>query len=712
MTSQYDIAQTIRRGWEMPIEIWNQIRAEVVQTMGMNYMYAMEMAVRIAHELPSGEHWFPWEDEHDENQAVHTILSVMRDHGVGVYVPPVHRTNFKFDDDMVDTLGSGFCYLKAFNRDKRVYAFNEFFAYPRVDDLLRKCPENFHGKGLIAPSSFFIGNPVRRNDQIYAHLSTDYNHDMENLIEFYYGCYHCDNTVRTKFYSTGIFKHAEDCKDGRSYVVTENLEDGSIRIGGLFDFVARSSKKNAPKGEIKRTRPLTASKDHEDPQVLNFSKTIKGKSIEPEMSRDLYSVPKPEQIETMNDHLMNHKTGDTFPYLAVVGTEEESKDSRLSRLRALRSPYGKENKPEMRINGIILDELEGTILVQNLKDYVDTKNLNKNQMRQNKKFKPLNETSFTKPYLLISRITGEYVPLMSSTSDYTDLHFTLEDGRLLDNQTIVQSNKLPSNQNGVFELSCDYCLNVKDLSQLSLKYFLARPVMKEDFQWGAVSLTVRLIESDTPFLLPKVEAMAIVRTPYTTLEEHSKDPDHADVVFTSEQVHRFQEMYRTGDIADVDEPKAMKAKKSSYSKSSIRNTVKGESGPSHLGEQEGWEQLKGMRKPLVEEGVASVSVDSLDSGREDVGFVPTISKEEYVRRQEALRAEFSKDEHEKSSEDTFDIPDEEARRSLSPPSIMKKPQSNHDVQGASLLKKSLRFEDEDQRGVDGPPNTKDVYVFN
>jgi len=437
---------------------------------------------------------------------------------------------------------------------------------------------------------------------------------------------------------------------------------------------------------------------HTDKQVLGFEKTVKGDGIEPDMTRDLYSVPKPTEIETMADHLNNHKTGDVFPYISVVGNEEETKDGRLSRLRAFRSAYGKENKPEMRINGVTLDELEGTILVKHLKDHVDESKLNRQQVKQNKKFKPLDEMRFKKSYLQISRITGEYVPLMSSTADYTELYFTLEDGRLLDNQTIVQSNKMPTNQNGVFELSCDYCINISDIDQLSLKYFLSRPIMKEGFQWGSVSLTIRMSEADTPYLTPKVEAMAIVRAPFTTLEDHAKDPDHADVVFTAGQVEKFKSMYRAGDIMDIDEAKKERTKVSSYSKSTIRGQVKGEEGPSHLADQSGWEHLKGMRKPRLAEDVASVSVPSEDE--EDITVSQT-TRAEYEAQQEKLRQQFEGI----GSDATEELADSDVVRSSSPYSERQSRSIDQVTPPRSALKKT-RFETGDMS-----PDTSNVFNY-
>jgi len=401
--------------------------------------------------------------------------------------------------------------------------------------------------------------------------------------------------------------------------------------------------KNLLSGGRKRSKSkvestaLTHSKNHDLPQVVGFSPGVKDGKKEPDIRRELYSVPKPEEKETMADHINNHKQGDIFPYFAITGRQEEQKDGRLARLRSYTSPYGKSVKPDMRINGISLDQLEGKLHIDDLKAHVDQNLLSKEQSRQNKKFKNLDDHVFKKPYVQLVRVTGEFVPLLSNSADYTDLMFSLQDDRLLENQTVVQSNKIPTNSNGVFELACDYCIPTKDIRQLSLVYNLARPIMREDFQWGAVSLTIRVAESDTPYLTPKVEAMAIVRAPYTAVEEADVDLDHKDVTYTTGHIKRFREMYMNGEIVDNDMPLQERLKSSSYSKSSMRGAVKGVKGPDHFGEQSGWGHLDGMRKPKIGDDLASVSVPSGED--EDDGEVEPMKLELWKKQQEKLRLE-------------------------------------------------------------------------
>jgi len=383
-------------------------------------------------------------------------------------------------------------------------------------------------------------------------------------------------------------------------------------------------------------RGVSRSSDHEHAQVV-FKDTANDGSKTAEMSRELFSFPKPETKETMADYLNNHKEGDIFPYIAVTGKEEESKDSRLARMRAFVSPYNKSVKPEMRINGVVLDMLVGSLHIDDLKSYVDQTRLSKAEKRENKSFRNIEEHVFTKPYVQLRKVIGEFVPLLSGTADYTDLVLSLQDGRLLDNQVIVQSNKLPTNSSGIFELSCDYCIPTKDIKQLSIKYELARPIMKEDFQWGAISFSISISESDTPYLTPKVEAMAVVRAPYTAMEEVLSDPDHKDVTYTSSQIKQFRQLYSQGDIADNDEPMRERMKISSYSKSTIRGAQKALQGPSHLGNVDGWSQLQGMKKPLLADGEASVDAAS---GDEDDIDVKQTTRDEWEKEQERVRKQF------------------------------------------------------------------------
>jgi hypothetical protein len=600
-----------------------------------------------------------------------------------------------FSDELVDILDIGFCYLKPIPTHRRAAAFKNLYAFPTLFQLLNFA-DSYGSPGCIDNFSVVVKCIYTKEGCYpYGHI-VNFMHESD--IKFLASCEGCRRSEVLDFYChREWFDHQHPCEMKPHEYVCSPLDDEHycIPMGGFLDVFKSSGGRQSSQSTRTKT-PISQSKNHEDKQILRFTQTVKGNGGDPDMHRDLYSVPRPEEVENMADHLQNHKPGDNFPYLAVVGNEEESKDSRLARLRAYKTPYGKENKPEKRINGIILNELEGILKVEQLKDYVTTEGLSKTRQKENKKFTPIASSSFKKPYVQITRITGEYVPLMSSTANYTDLHFTLEDGRLLEHQTIAQSANIPSNQNGVFELSCDYCINTSDLDQLSLKYFLARPIMREGRQWGAVSLSIRLSESDTPYITPKVDAMAIVRTPYTTLEERQKDPDHADVLFTSGHIRTFQEMYRAGEIVDVDEPKKERTKRSSYSKSTIRGAQKGEAGPSHLSSQEGWEHLQGMIKPRLAEGIASISADS--GNEEDDITVEPLKREQYEAQQELMRLEQEMIRKKSVGSDTTeDIPDHEVQRI---DSVMGSDDSQQMALKSSL--KKTRF----------APDTEHVFEFN
>nr|UHM27567.1 MAG: movement protein [Sanya phenuivirus 1] len=403
---------------------------------------------------------------------------------------------------------------------------------------------------------------------------------------------------------------------------------------GLFNMVKSSRKGNKREGGSSRARKeISMSKDHEHVQVIGFQNTANDGSRAAEMGRELFAFPKPSEPENMAKYIENHKDGDIFPFVAVTGKDKETKESRLARMRAFVSPYGKVVKPEMRVNGIILDMLTGSLHLDDLKSHVDGQRLNRQQKRENKSFK-LDEHVFSKPYLQLRKITGEFVPLLSGTADYTELIFSLQDERLLEHQVIVQSDKIPTNSVGIFELSCDYCIPTKDVQQLALKYELARPIMKEDFQWGAVSLSISLCEADTPYLTPKIEAMALVKAPFTSLEDHDYDQDHKDVTYTSGQIKKFREMYQSGDIADNDEPLKERMKKSSYAKSTIRGIQKSTKGPEHVGNMAGWEHMKDMRKPLLPEDEVSVDVGSDEN---EVEISQTVSAAQWKAEQERMR---------------------------------------------------------------------------
>lgn len=364
-------------------------------------------------------------------------------------------------------------------------------------------------------------------------------------------------------------------------------------------------------------------------QNANNTKTEGAK----EMDRTLYEMPMPDNVDAMTDLIKLHKDGDKFPYVGIVGNEGETLDARRSRMLSLKPSLGLRNIPEIEVTGCPLIDTEGEFSMSSLMKYalsfeepeVDTGGIM--PVRPN-----LKNYKLTKQYVHIKSVTGLYTPNMSSTSDFCKLWFVLMDNRLINQSKSGQSNALVSNQEGVMEMSCDYCVSSGDLENFFLGYTLEREIVKPGFQWGTISFYFNVVESDIPYQSAKRDALTVYRMPITTLTERETNADRSDISFTARDVNLMRKMYLRGDIVDVDEPQTSRLKKSSYSKSVLRGATKGED--IEVANESDWGFMKGAKKPRLD--AIEASVDANSEEEEDIQ-VDVQTKRKWEEHQEKLR---------------------------------------------------------------------------
>lgn len=354
-----------------------------------------------------------------------------------------------------------------------------------------------------------------------------------------------------------------------------------------------------------------------------------------DMDRTLYEMPMPENVDAMTDLIKLHKDGDKFPYVGIVGNEGETLDARRSRMLSLKPSLGLRNIPEIEVVGCPLVDIEGEFSMSNLMAYANTL---VDPSPSSTGIQPTTASkknfSITKQYVHIKSVTGLYTPNMSSSADFCRLWFVLIDNRLINKNKSGQSNALVSNQEGVMEMSCDYCVSTSELDDFVLGYTLEREILRPGAQWGTISFYFNLSESDIPYQTSKKDALAVYRMPISTLVERETNADKSDISFTSRDMAMLRKMYMQGDIVDVDEPQKERLKKSSYSKSTLRGTQKGEEIMSSGAD--GWAFMKGARKPRLDAIEASVDEGDEDDDEEDV-VVNLETKKKWEEHQERLR---------------------------------------------------------------------------
>jgi len=452
----------------------------------------------------------------------------------------------------------------------------------------------------------------------------------------------------------------------------------------------------ARKGKRAVVEDQSLKKKVSSSQLFNYKPSVEGSGISG-ADRTLYSMPMPENVDAMTDLIKMHKAGDKFPYVGIVGDEGEDPDSRRARLLAIKPTYNSRHVPEIVVEACPLINTEGEFSMQDLMEFAK-QNVSPVQPPSGPmpKLKTGQDFTITKKYIHIRSITALYTPNVSSTSDYCGFHILLNDTRLINKSKCGQSNSIVSNQEGVMEMSCDYCVSVPDLGSFVLEYQLEREIVKPSFQWGTLTFYFNITESDIPFQTTKKTALAVYRMPMTTLLDRETDADKSNIVFSPEDVNSLRKLFMEGDIVDVDQPQEARLKKSSYSKSTLRGAPKGEQLMQHT--TDGWEMMKDARKPKMDALVASVSAPSENDDYTDDTFNENtlLAKSAWEKEQENLRKQFESRE----DADVFSMnsSDNSPETTLSK-SILK----NSRIENNDKPKKKAMFDEN--------PSTDDMYPF-
>jgi len=360
------------------------------------------------------------------------------------------------------------------------------------------------------------------------------------------------------------------------------------------------------------------------------------------MDRTLYEIPQPSQVDAMTDHIKDHVSGELFPYVGVVGNEGETPDARRARMLALKPSYGRRDVPQIKVEGCPLISREGGFTMDQLLKFAKTNVdvIPSTGPVPSGVHSP--DYTMSKPYVHIRQVTILYTPNVSSTSNYCNLWMNLIDNRLIDADRGSQTNVVVSGQEGIMEMSCDYCVSRVDLLSFSLTYSLERDIVHPGNQWGTASFYFSISESDLPYQSSKVDAMGVYRMPITTLLERKTNADKSDISFTPADLVRLRSLYKQGDIVDVDQPQTARLKTNVYSKTSMRAEAKGKAIDTK--NKPGWEFMDGAKAAQVDAFEASVDPDD-DS---EVPKQEVNMDEVNRRRKETLKAYMTKQEEDRS----------------------------------------------------------------
>lgn len=373
-------------------------------------------------------------------------------------------------------------------------------------------------------------------------------------------------------------------------------------------------------------------------------------------SRELYKYDAPTQSLGMSDLIKQHNSGERFLYGAVSGRSEETSDSRLRRLINFTPPLHRKIIPYDNLPNISLfKETENFPLSPLIKKTKDD----------------------SRPYIRIADAVVIYGALISTDSEFTKIHISIMDNRMLNNKT-AKSMTATSNIEARANLQLSYCFPKAEAEYISLSISRENRFMEEGLQWGVIRIELVMEELAFPVQVDNEPVVAANIYPKTLMEDRTVDPDKIDISITNSDRKKLADIYMEGDIADTTEPVVNRSEAIRYAKSSLAGPKGKKKDVSTQGE---WSFMNNKRIGLTDADNNSVSID------EEGSLKSSSSLGDKMRMLDDIPADVDK---------------------VTVPRSILKSKPNND------LVKKTHFADEnlDNEEVSGEVNSKDVYIFN
>jgi hypothetical protein len=373
-------------------------------------------------------------------------------------------------------------------------------------------------------------------------------------------------------------------------------------------------------------------------------------------SRELYKYDAPTQSLGMSDLIKQHNSGERFLYGAVSGRSEETSDSRLRRLINFTPPLHRKIIPYDNLPNIpLFKETENFPLSPLIKKTKDD----------------------TRPYVRIADAVVIYGALISTDSEFTKIHLSIMDNRMLNNKT-AKTMTATSNIEARANLQLSYCFPKAEAEYIALSITRENRFMEEGLQWGVIRIELVLEELAFPIQVDNDPVVATNVYPKTLMEDREIDPDKIDISITNSDRKKLAEIYMEGDIADTTEPVVNRTEAVKYAKSSL-------AGP------------KGKKKEIASKGEWSFM------SNKRVGLTDADNNSVSIDEEGSIKSSSSMGEKLKMLDD---IPEGIDEKTV-PRSILKNRDSRE-------LVKRTHFADDNSENevVSGEVKSKDVYVFN
>jgi hypothetical protein len=303
-----------------------------------------------------------------------------------------------------------------------------------------------------------------------------------------------------------------------------------IRAGG-----SRASPGNS-RSSGKRPSRSKGLRAAEEAKVQNARESRAG-AIKRGMDEEHFASGISTDQPSLSDKLKSHRAGTLYKYGVITNAPSSERSTMFSRLRSYR--------PAGNVRNITLNDLPLIRMVDDMVDFSISSamtGLPKEEMHD---------------YIFLDAILVHFIPLDSFVNDKSVVTVQINDFRHITN-TVVRSCKIDNTMGYNILFTLDYCIEMRDIDNLTLSFSCPQKDFQSGVAWGAVKAVVQMQSMTTPRRFPLVETAGVTLFSDTDLDEYQYDPRTLDMVLTPNALAGSREAYRRGEIENLTLPKSDK----------------------------------------------------------------------------------------------------------------------------------------------------------
>lgn len=285
-----------------------------------------------------------------------------------------------------------------------------------------------------------------------------------------------------------------------------------------------------PRKDRVRGRSLSLRKQNDDPHPV----TSRLGDIRGNMDPERYVSGMPTAKAGFADKLDSHQRGASVKYAVIGNPPSAARDGFMSRLRGY--------KPQTSTSAQSLQDIPAIRLIGDATAF------------------PLSDaTAWAAPqkgkdFVLIDSILVHFIPLDSFINDKCVVTVQINDFRK-SVATVVRSARVDSTMGYNILFTLDYCIEVQDMSRMSISFACPGLDFEEGISWGTVKLVAQLSYMSFPKRMPFIETMGCCIMSDTDLNDFEFDPRELDLVLTPLALDKLRSAMKRGEIENLTLPR-------------------------------------------------------------------------------------------------------------------------------------------------------------